>query len=258
MNFKEKYMDAVANKQYNKLTNILVRNLIENFDYKSICDLGTDLCDIDDLGVIIKLDSFECEKLGKNLLISSYYSHPDTCNAFALQIACLERDSDYQTVVNMTDTALLLNNSMIINNIAYANFKLKRFKEAFELQEKAIQMKTSDSNDINIFSYNFMLYDLFFNGLNTQCELKNNLSMLISNDLFDYESAIVLAIFFDDCEFVKNHLDYFKKTFIYGENVEKIINDYISSRKKPHINEIASILQPITCYKNSFYLTSDV
>ncbi|WP_448901682.1 hypothetical protein, partial [Eubacterium sp.] len=81
MTIKEEYMDAVSNKQYYKLADILIRNLVDNFDFKSISDLGTFLCDVDDLGVSVKLNSDDCQKLGKNLLISSYYNHPDITNA---------------------------------------------------------------------------------------------------------------------------------------------------------------------------------
>lgn len=58
-----------------------------------------------------------------------------------------------------------------------------------------------------------MLYDLFVNGYSSHHQIQGFLNALINDDLFDYESAIVLAIFFDDYEFVEKHLDYFKKLF---------------------------------------------
>ena len=51
MTIKEEYMDAVSNKQNYKLADILIRNLVDNFDFKSISVLGTLLCDVDDFGV---------------------------------------------------------------------------------------------------------------------------------------------------------------------------------------------------------------
>ena len=253
MTIKGEYMDAVSNKQYYKLADILIRNLVDNFDFKSISDLGTFLCDVDDLGVSVKLNSDDCQKLGKNLLISSYYNHPDITNALALQIACLERDNDYQTIANMTETAVNLNSDVVLNNIAYANFKLNKLKKAFELQKKILKM--NNSNDNIIFSYNLMLYDLFVNGYSSHHQIQGFLNALINDDLFDYESAIVLAIFFDDYEFVEKHLDYFNKTFLYEDNIKKIINNYLSLQIKPKINEIANILEPKTYYENNFYLT---
>lgn len=110
-------------------------------------------------------------------------------------------------------------------------------------------------NDNIIFSYNLMLYDLFVNGYSSHHQIQGFLNALINDDLFDYESAIVLAIFFDDYEFVEKHLDYFNKTFLYEDNIKKIINNYLSLQIKPKINEIAIILEPKTYYENNFYLT---
>ena len=126
-------------------------------------------------------------------------------------------------------------------------------KKAFELQKKILKM--NNSNDNIIFSYNLMLYDLFVNGYSSHHQIQGFLNALINDDLFDYESAIVLAIFFDDYEFVEKHLDYFNKTFLYEDNIKKIINNYLSLQIKPKINEIANILEPKTYYENNFYLT---
>lgn len=252
MAIRDEYLAAVANKQYHKLPEILIENLINNFDYKSICDLGTCLCDVDDSGVTVKLNSNECQMLGKNLLINSYFVHPDICNALALQIVCLERENDYQTVANMIETAFYLNSSAVLNNIAYANFKLGNLKYAYELQKKVIELNKSDNN--SIFNYNFMLYDLLVNGY-TDYQIRDYLNILINDDLFDYESAIVLAIFCDDNQFVKEHLDYFNKTFLYEDNIKKIIDNYLLFKIKPSINDLASILEPKTYYESSFYLT---
>ena len=116
-------------------------------------------------------------------------------------------------------------------------------------------LKMNNLNDNIIFSYNLMLYDLFVNGYSSHHQIQGFLNALINDDLFDYESAIVLAIFFDDYEFVEKHLDYFNKTFLYEDNIKKIINNYLSLQIKPKTNEIANILEPKTYYENNFYLT---
>ena len=82
----------------------------------------------------------------------------------------------------------------------------------------------NNSNDNIIFSYNLMLYDLFVNGYSSHHQIQGFLNALINDDLFDYESAIVLAIFFDDYEFVEKHLDSFNKTFLKEDIIKKSIN----------------------------------
>lgn len=65
MTLKEEYFMAVANHEYDRQFEILIKNLITCFDYKSVCDLGTYLCDADDSGITVNLNRNDCEELGK-------------------------------------------------------------------------------------------------------------------------------------------------------------------------------------------------
>lgn len=250
-NYKNEYSTAIANAQYDKLTDILVENLIENFDYKAFSDLGAYLCDAEDAGITVKLNKNGCEKLGKKLLVASYNNHPDVNNAIALQFACLGQNADFHTVSNMTETALALKNGMVINNIAFAKFKLGTLLDAFELQKNAVQMGSND-----VFSYNLMLYDLFLNGdVKSKYNLKHFLNMLISDEMFDYESAMVLSVFFDDYSFVESNLTFFQKNFACDKSIKNIIDSYLSDKIQPSIEQISKILIPKTCYENCIYLS---
>lgn len=254
MTLKEEYFMAVANHEYDRQFEILIKNLITCFDFKSVCDLGTCLCDADNSGITVNLNRNDCEELGKKLLVYSYYSNPDVYNAFALQIVCLERNSDFEIVIDMTESAMLLHNGSIMNNIAYANYKSGNINTAFCLQNQAVEFNNEeDKNDI--LNYNLMLYDLF---LNVDVKQKYNherfLNMLISDDTFDYESAIVLATFFDDYNFVKNNISFFKETFICDSNVENLINDYTVYQKSPTVKDLERVLIPKTVYGKNFYL----
>lgn len=254
--FKEEYLAAIDSCQYDKLIEILMKNLIQNFDYKSVCDLGTYLCDADDSGLTIKLSRDSCEQLGKNLLLCSYYNQPDICNALALQLVCLERSSDYKTVADMAKTAIPLNDCFVTNNIAYSEYKLGRFDRALELQRTALKTDNEKENKTGVIYYNLMLYDLFCNnGLKQEYNWSFICETLISDYVFDYESAMVLAAYFDDYAFVEKNYDYFKKTFICGKKTMNILKEYLSSKSKPDIKTLSDIVQPQTCYGKCFYLT---
>ena len=255
MSLKEEYLTAISNKRYDRLVDILVKNLINSLDYKSLCDLGTCLCDVEDMGITIKLDRNDCEILGKNLLLLSYYNHPDVYNALALQLVCLERNSDFQTVADMTKTAVLLNNSTVINNIAYAKFKLEKLDEAYELQKQAVSINSFDDKN-DILNYNLMLYDLFLNhDVKQKYDCKQFLNVLISDNVYDYESAMILAAFYDDYDFVKSNLAFFEKTFICDKNVKCVLNNYELNGIKPNIGQLLKILFPKTYYEKFIYIT---
>lgn len=251
MTIKEQYKKALENHKYNDLIYLLIKNLTENIDYKSISDFGTYLCDVDSNGLNIKLNEEEAFNLGRRLLSYSYYNNPDVCNAFALQMVNLERSCNYKDVIDMLDAAMLLDNALVLNNIAYAKYKEGLTLEALDLQKYIVQKIKSENV---IVQYNLMLYELFCN-----CDIMNNdyklfLNMLISDDVYDYESAVLIAIVFDDFEFVKNNLGFITKTFILSDDANTIINNYITNREKPTIEELSSVLQPMTCYENNFYL----
>lgn len=254
MTIKEHYKKAIKNHQYNDLAFLLIKNLNENFDYKSISDLGTYLCDVDSNGFSLELNEEDAFNLGRQLLSYSYYNTPDVCNAFALQMINLEKSCNYKAVIDMLDTALLLNNALVLNNIAYAEYKENLKFEALNLQRHIVQKMKSDSI---IVQYNLMLYELFCNCDITNCDYKSFLNMLISDDVYDYESAILIAIIFDDLDFVERHLDFVKKTFVFSDNSYTIINKYLTNQEQPTIEELSSVLYPMTGYENNFYLLMD-
>ena len=252
MDFKKQYLEAINNHNYNNLINIIVKNLIYNFNYESICDFGTCLCDDSDSDVIIKLNKEDCEILGKKMLAYSYYNNPDIKNALAFQFVCLERGNDFQTVQEMLNTAVLLNNCIVLNNIAYSQFKLGMLSESFKLQKSAI--KISNGNYKNILNYNLMIYDLYLNkNIENKYDWKKYREMLISDDIYDYESAMILSIIFDDFNFVKDTKNFFEKTFSCEDTVKSIINQYLDKRLVP-FEQTLKILQPKTFYDKFIYL----
>lgn len=253
MDFKNQYLETINNHDYNNLINIIIKNLIYNFNYKSICDFGTCLYDTNKDGVTIKLNKNDCEILGKKLLLYSYYSNPDIKNAFALQFVCLERDNDFQTVQKMVNTAVSLNNCIVLNNIAYSKFKLGMLTEAFELQKLSI--KISNGNYKNLLNYNLMLYDLYLNNdVENNYDWKSYREMLISDDIYDYESAMILSIIFDDFNFVRSNKSFFTKTFNSETTVKNIINQYLDKKIVSVKKDILKILQPKTFYEKFIYL----
>jgi len=255
MDFKTQYIRAINDRKYDELVNILFKNLISNLDYKSICDFATCLCDSGDTGIHINLNKNECEAFGKKLLLYSYYNHPDISNALALQIVFLERTQNFDVVEDMLETAIILKNSSVLNNIAYAKYKRGKISDAFELQKRVVELNILDNELKFIFYYNLMLYDLFLNnGVTQKYDYKNILNMLISDEIFDYESAIVLAIFLDCNDFVKNNLMRFEKTFNFGSNIKNIINQYFVNKTSPNIIQLSKILQPKTYYEKCIYL----
>lgn len=254
MTIKEQYKKAIENHKYNDLVNLLVKNLTDNLDYKSLCDFGTYLCDVDSNGLNIKLKEEDAFNLGRKLLSYSYYNTPEVCNAFAFQMISLEKSCNYNDVINMLDTAMVLKNALVLNNIAYAKYKAGFTLEALSLQKHIVQ-KIKSKNVI--VQYNLMLYELFCNYDIKENDYKIFLNMLISDDVYDYESAMLIAIIFDDFDFVKNHLEFVKETFILSDNSYTIIDKYVANKEKPTIEELSSILQPMTCYENNFYLLTD-
>lgn len=255
MNIKKDYLDALNNHNYNKIIQILIENLIDSFDYKSMNDLGIYLFDVNYDGINIKLNQKSCIKLSSILIKKSYYTHPDIFNAFAFQFLCLEKTNNYNEIVNMQSTAILLKNPFIINNIAYANYKLGVLDKALDLQKYAININTDNSN--SILEYNLMLYELSNNyDIRSKYKYKKFLEMLIGDEFFDYEQAIILAIYFNDFEFVYNNIDFFNKTFYCSKDIKLLIEDYLSNRKIISSLELLKILSPKTYYENALYINN--
>lgn len=64
--FKNEYINSINGKQYDKLIEILIKNLIHNINYKSVCDLGTYMCDSDSSGITVTLSEKQCKEFGKS------------------------------------------------------------------------------------------------------------------------------------------------------------------------------------------------
>lgn len=257
--FKNEYLNAINGKQYDKLIEILIKNLIHNINCKSMCDLGTYMCDSDSSGLTVRLSEKQCKELGKNLLLCSYYSHPDVKNALALQLVCLERDNDFQTVADMAETASLVNNGSVFNNIAYSEFELGNVSTALSLQRNAANMNLKNSDNGIIVDYNLLLYELYFNNDVKRLKEKHNWevirSALIGDDVFDYESAMIMSLIFEDYDFIKHNYDFFTKTFVCDKNIITMLNEYLKAKVAPDMAIALNLLHPKTCYENNFYLT---
>lgn len=263
MNIREQYFDALKNNKYDELSKLLVVNMIQDFSYKSICDLGTYLCDVDDDGLKLQLSGCECNKLGRKLIDYSFYNYPNETNAFALQYACLEKDNDYTGVINMRENLELLDNNILLNNLAVAYFNIELYSEALTVQLRSTElMECSDATDVekNIIMYNLLLFKLF-NDIEID-NLKDNvngiLNFLISDEIYDYPCAIALAIYFDNRRFVNENINTLLKTFIIKDDFIRIIDEYNDYGRKPKLEEIKDYLFPQTFYENGFYLTQDV
>lgn len=260
MNIRELYFDAINNGKYDDLPGLLIDNVIENFSFESICDLGTYLCDADDDGLNLRLSGCKCNKLGRKLIEYSFYNYPNETNAFALQYACLEKDNDYTGVINMREKLELLDSSILLNNLAVAYFNKDIYTEALTVQLHSTKlMECSDVTDVekNIIMYNLLLFKLFNNIEidNLKDDVNGILTFLISDEIYDYPCAIALAIYFDNRRFVSENKNTLLKTFIIRDDFIRIIDEYINYSRKPKIEEIKDYLFPQTYYRNGFYLT---
>lgn len=259
MDIKKQYINALKNGQYNELAGLLINNIIGDFGYKSICDLGTYLCDVDDDGLRLELTSDECNHLGIKLIEYSFYNYPNETNAFALQYAYLEKSNNYTNVIRMRNNLEVLNNCMLLNNLSTAYFNLGLYDEAFSVQLHAFEMiKTSNINDVenNIIIYNLLLYKLFNNMEidNRDESLNHILSFIISEEMYDYPCAIALAMYFDYRCFVINNQNTLLKTFIVKEDLLQMINDYVNHNIRPEFEKIKDYLFTQTYYESGFYL----
>ncbi len=253
MDIQKEYTNAIQNRQYDQLFGILIKNLLTHFDYQTISDLGSYLCDCAQDELKVTLNEEERTKLGMHLLECSYYTHPDTANAFALQDVCFKM-GNFSTVTRMLETARHLKNSCVLNNIACALYQSGRLQEAMALQQEVVKL----DNKALLFAYNLLLYRLF-SGLPVHADRQSAeiLNMLLDDDVFDYESAVVLAICLDARDFVKQHLDFLFKTFACSAQTKEIINAYLAQHKMPDLPALFTILQPKTTIGNGFYLTMD-
>lgn len=258
MNIKKEYYNAIENRQLDKAENILLNRMLENADYKSISDYASVLSDCEYDGKCIKLSEGQCQKFGKMLLWLSFLQKPDKINGCALQIACLERDNDFKTIINMEPYTKNLESVEILNNIAYSKYCIGQIADALELQNAVLDMslKQNDCNDTNkgIICYNMLIYQLFSNNQLEEKYYKKAVKSLISDDFYDYLSAIVLSILFDDVEFINSNIDTLTKFFIVEKKTKRIINNYLNNRLKPDLKEVKEILLPKTIYGNNFYL----
>ncbi len=258
MNYKQKYLKAREQHKYNDLLNIIFENFIENFDYKSLSDLGSFLSDIGHEGAKIELNEESCFSLGKKLVEYSYFSHPDIYNGFALQLICLERSKDYQTVSAMMPTAKSLKSGPVLNNIALSKYYLNEIDDALQVQKDALKLNFGDDRNNQIAKYNFLLYSLFCSyekKKNINCS-NDILNMLICDDVFEYESAMALAAYANQKDFIENHLEFFNETFIIPNNLKHILNCFLKSGTKPSLAELKPYLKPLTIYGGNFYLTT--
>lgn len=258
MNYKQKYLKALEQHKYNDLLNIIFENFIENFDYKSLSDLGSFLSDIGHEGAKIELNEESCFSLGKKLVEYSYFSHPDIYNGFALQLICLERSKDYQTVSSMMPTAKSLKSGPVLNNIALSKYYLNEIDDALQVQKDALKLNFGDDRNNQIAKYNFLLYSLFCSyekKKNINCS-NDILNMLICDDVFEYESAMALAAYANQKDFIENHLEFFNETFIIPNNLKHILNCFLKSGTKPSLAELKPYLKPLTIYGGNFYLTT--
>ena len=258
MDFKQKYLKALEGQQYNNLLQIVFENFIEKFDYKSLSDLGTFLSDTGKAGATIKLTEANCVDLSKKMVEFSYFSNPDTKNAFALQLICLEREKDFDTVCKMYSSAVALKNCYILNNIAVSKYHSGANKEALEIQKSALKLCNNSDIKHQMAEYNLILYELFCDikvNDNLKCT-KDILNMLISDDIYDYYSAMGFAAYVNNRDFIENHLPFFNQTFIIPNNLILILNRFLKSGIKPSVAELKSILKPLTIYEDNFYLTS--
>lgn len=252
MNLDKRYISAIKKHDYNELIKILLENLIVNFNYKSINDLGIYLIDIDHKGICLKFSEEDCFKFGSLLIRHSYYNFPDIFNALSLQFLCLEKENNYKEVINMQNTAIKLNNPFIINNIAYANYKLGNILEALDYQKYAIDIS---KNNTVILEYNLMLYELMNNyNIINKYDCKKFIDMLTGDEIFDYERAIMLAIYFDYYDYVVENLEFLKEMFCFSEKVKVFISNYIDNGRIISSKELLSILSPETLYENSIYI----
>lgn len=258
MNIIKKSVNTAKDNKYDKLVNFYLKNVVNNLDYRSISDLGTCLCDVESRGIKINLSSKDCIKLGNSLLSESYNEHPDIANAFALQIASLERNSNFQRVADMLESAKSLKNSFIINNIAYAKYNLGILQEALNLQKYAIEIDTNIDYNHALLQYNLLLYEWSCNcNINYNYNFESFLEMLICDDISDYESAIVLAVYIDNTKFVKKYIEIFTKTFIFSKKTQRIINNYLHKNIRPSLQELLSVLKPKTTYGNALFFSMD-
>lgn len=258
MNYKQKYLKALEQHKYNDLLNIIFENFIENFDYKSLSDLGSFLSDIGHEGAKIELNEESCFSLGKKLVEYSYFSHPDIYNGFALQLICLERSKDYQTVSAMMPTAKSLKSGPVLNNITLSKYYLNEIDDALQVQKDALKLNFGDDRNNQIAKYNFLLYSLFCSyekKKNINCS-NDILNMLICDDVFEYESAMALAAYANQKDFIENHLEFFNETFIIPNNLKHILNCFLKSGTKPSLAELKPYLKPLTIYGGNFYLTT--
>lgn len=258
MNYKQKYLKALEQHKYNDLLNIIFENFIEKFDYKSLSDLGSFLSDIGHGGAKIELNEESCFSLGKKLVEYSYFSHPDIHNGFALQLICLEKSKDYQTVCTMMPTAKALKSGPILNNIALSKYYLNEIDEALQVQKDALKLNFGDERNNQIAKYNFLLYSLFCSTekmKNINCA-NDILHMLISEDVFEYESAMALAAYANQKDFIENHMKFFNETFIIPNNLKHILNCFLKYGTKPSLAELKPYLKPLTICGSNFYLTA--
>lgn len=260
MDLKEKYKAEVQKHDNEGMLHILVENFIQNFDFQSLNDLGVLLCDSDCNGVCISLSEKSSFELGKKMIKTSYFSHPDLKNAYALQMACLEKGCDYETVCSMENSAKKLNHCFILNNIACAKYYSGFLKDALNLQKAALNASGLENDNINqtALKYNLFLYELFSNITPKFKEQKAEfLTLLTSDRIFDYDAAMILAVYLDDREFVQKNFQFYRKTFESLPSQELLIENYLYASEIPSISEISKILKPLTVYESNFYLTAE-
>lgn len=219
---------------------------IEEFDKNKGIELGLSLCDVDRSVVNFKITNKSSLKIGKKLLKSIYFSDPEIDSALSYQYACLFYDNDYYSVIDMKNTALQLNNWKALNNVAYSLFKVNLIDEALKTQHSCVK---SSCNNILAY-YNYLIYDLIINKRKNKYteKIESVLSFLISEEISDYESALILAAFFDNKEFVINNIDTLFRFYKLKNEVINILNKYTQNDKIPTLNQIIKYIEPKTAF----------
>lgn len=102
-------------------------------------------------------------------------------------------------------TAKELKSGPVLNNIALSKYYLNKIDEALQVQKDALKLKFDDNRNNQIAKYNFLLYSLFCSTekmKNINCA-NDILHMLISEDVFEYESAMALAAYANQKDFIE-------------------------------------------------------
>lgn len=260
MNLEKDFLNAVGNRDFVLANQILFNNMLFNTNYQTLSDYGSFIADCGSNGMQLNLTEQQVVELSKILLKFSFQEKADIKNGYALQIICLERTNDYLSVLEMEEKVLSIKCAELISNVAYAAYHTNEFEHALKLQHRAIQFirqsKISKEKE-NLIYYNLLVYLYISNRLvQGKQYYKSVLKTLLSEDVYDHISAISLAVLFDDKKFVISNFEKSKETFIYDEQQEKYIQDYLNLGKIPSYHSAPDFIYPKAIYGDNFYFTN--